>query len=232
MSAVIKSTDAAALSVRAFTGAPARSAEIVTAEPVVSVELLSLRREVESLTQRLGQRDGDVERLKSDVGRAFREGEAEGRKTGLKEADERRAEALASLESGVRQALSEFSDACASLERLAALLAHEGLGKVLDPTGPQTDLVRQVIHRRMEEIDARGLIRIEVSRQDFAEQAELDMLARSLGRSQLEIRACDELEAGECQFKLTLGTLEVGVGQQWGRLSDLLHELAAPGERP
>jgi flagellar biosynthesis/type III secretory pathway protein FliH len=232
MTSIIKAQDATAISAKvrplpstAVSVAPLRP------EPVVPPEVLSLRREVEALTSQLASHHAEVERLKTDVGRAFREGEGEGRKAGLREAQDSQSAALARLERGIDGALGEFGQALSSLDRLAALLAREGLVKVLGEPGHYAEMVGRIVRRQLDLLDAQSLVRVEVSKVDFPDQERLAELAASLGRSPLELRTSDEIEAGGCRIKLTLGALEVGVDQQWSSLSAVLQDLAEPGAR-
>lgn len=229
MSGIIKSSDEAAMvaRVRSAPGGRQPAEPDPPHEQVISMEVLSLRRELETLSRRLEERDGEIERLKIDVGRAFREGEAEGRKTGLKEGEERRVEALALLESGIQEAQRRFSDELTSLEGLAAALANEGLSKVLGEPAYRAELVRGTIQHHLKAIEAKSVVRIEVSRDDFPEPAQLDQFVDSIGLAGTDFQSSAELDAGDCRIKLTLGALDIGIDQQRTRLETALTDLAA-----
>ncbi len=230
MTLVIKSSDAAFISanVRSFAAANGRRPPEPVHDHVVPAEVLALRRELENLSHQLDQKAADVERLQADVARAYQDGEAEGREAGRKDADERRSEALAMLETGVGRAVEQFSRELASLERLSALLAREGLAKVLEASGPRTELVLETIRRHVQTLEARSVLRIEVSSKDFADATLLRELAGALGQPALDVCASDRLASGDCLIKLRLGALEIGIDQQWGRLSAALQDLAEP----
>jgi len=67
---------------------------------------------------------------------------------------------------------------------------------------------------------------VSVSRQDFPSPEELSRLVAKLANPALDLRACAELSAGQCEMRLQLGTLEIGVDQQWSRLEAVLTDLS------
>ncbi|MFI4973096.1 MAG: hypothetical protein ACHP84_00995 [Caulobacterales bacterium] len=207
---------------------PRRPPTLAAQDQVVPVELAALRREVESLSGRLSERTSEIERLRQDVSRAYREGEAEGRKAGLRELDKRRAEQLERLDAGIERAIDRFAQELASLERLAALVALEGLEKILGDPARYAELLAQVIRRQVDDLDANRILRIEVSSEDFDDPAQVHALATNIGRRGLDVQTTDDLGSGDCRIKLALGSLEVGIAHQWSRLKPSLAALAAP----
>jgi len=114
------------------------------------------------------------------------------------------------------------------MERLAALVARECLDQIFGNADDRVDQLCRIIRHQIVGIEAQALIRVDVSRSDFGEDAELDRLVAAIDGRNVEVRATDELDAGACQIKLVLGTLSVGIDQQWGRLRSMLTELAEP----
>jgi flagellar biosynthesis/type III secretory pathway protein FliH len=225
MSAVIKSADVPAANVTPLH--VAQRPHPRPAEPSTPpVELAVLRHEVEVLGQTLAQRDVELERLRGDVGRAYREGEAEGRKAGLLAAESRRAEDLKALEAGVSTALGDFSASLRSLERLAVAIAREGLAQVLQDPAAQAELATQVIRRQVARLEGEATLRVEVSAKTFTNDEALGDLARSFEGTAVDIVARAELDVGQARIRLGLGVLDIGVAQQWGRMSDLLTRMA------
>lgn len=224
---VIKSGDlAASVSVRPLAAArqtpPSRRAE-----PFVDPELLALRREVESLSGELEARDSLIAGHGAELDKARREGEADGRKAGLKEADDGRAQSAAALRQGLELALQRYGEEIAALERLAPLLALAGLEKILGEDAGRAELLAAAIRRQIETLGGQALVRIEVSPVDFPDSETLRVLATAAGRPAVEVTASEALDAGGCRIKLRLGALEVGVGQQWDSLRAALEEMAA-----
>lgn len=195
------------------------------AESVATLERLALRGEVDSLSAELARRNADLDRAADQIAQAFRDGEAKGREAGLAQGDERRADYVEALEQGVRKALDLYAEDLAGLERLAVLVAREALAKVFGDPGRYADMVGEILGRQLEQIEIQGVTRVLVSRTDFPDTAELDALIAKIGHARLDLQARDELKAGECQIKLALGALEIGVGQQWSRLDATLRGL-------
>jgi flagellar biosynthesis/type III secretory pathway protein FliH len=230
MSSVIKSQNAASR-VREIPAAPPPPRTVPSAK-VVDVETAALRRQVEALSQDLGEREREIERLGEDIDRAFKAGEAQGRASGLEEGAERRSESLQALEKGLERALALVARDLSALERLAAQLAYEGLARVFSRPERGAELLADIIRKQVSELEAGAIVRIEVSRDDFNSPSALAELAAAAGHPSLELTASDELGAGDCRIKLVLGALEVGVAQQWGRIGEALQDLARPGDVP
>jgi flagellar assembly protein FliH len=195
------------------------------AEPVISVEVLALRRQVEQLTQDLARREREAERLRAGVARAYRDGEADGRKRGREESDARRGEALAMLDRGVRSACEQFAAAMTQLDGLAAAVAREALAKLIGDPARHGELLSAAIHHQFAQIEAGSVVAVLVSGADF-ERTELAHLAASLAQRGVAFSCSDALDEGECQIRLRLGALDIGLPQQWERLDQTLRALA------
>ncbi|HZZ34906.1 MAG TPA: hypothetical protein VFE03_04215 [Caulobacteraceae bacterium] len=185
-----------------------------------------LQATVAELANAVRERDAALEALRQQVEAARREGEARGRLAGRKEAQDQAAQNLARLEKGLEKALQAFSYDRAAMERLAAALAREGLSRVFGDAAHYTDMVTSIIRHQAEQLDAAAVVCVQVSRHDFQDASGLEPLVASLAPSALQITIEDHLAAGECRIKLRLGELDVGVGQQWHALDDLLTELS------
>ena len=90
------------------------------------------------------------------------------------------------------------------------------------------DLLKAAIVARIREIDQSGIVRVVVSSSDFPDQTELDDLAALCDVDQLAIGHTRALKAGECRIDLTLGTLDVGLRQQWEKLKAAFRPAIAP----
>ncbi|HEV2818512.1 MAG TPA: hypothetical protein VGW40_14965 [Allosphingosinicella sp.] len=149
---------------------------------------------------------------------------AEGREAGRKEAADDGAEALARIEAAAERALALFADELGEMETLAALLARTCLERLLLATEARAVLVRELIAGQAKALDAEAIVRVSVSAADFPRAEGLEAVAASLGSRRCEIIAADELDSGDCRIALRLGTLEIGLGQQWGRLRAVLDD--------
>jgi flagellar biosynthesis/type III secretory pathway protein FliH len=197
-------------------------------EPVVSVEVMALRRQLDIAQTELQARSAEVERLRSDVTRAFHEGEVEGRKLGLLEAQSREDASLAALGEALTQATRELQGTFASLEDLAVAITSTALAKILDDPSERAELVASLIRRQLQDLESQALLHITVSAVDFADEDALARLASALGRA-VKLEAQEGLPSGECRMKLTLGVLDVGLGQQRERLQQVLKSGAEAG---
>lgn len=225
MTAIIKSGDVGLIAgIRALSSAPETRHEAAAIDP----ELTSLRLHNDRLSREIVQRAEAVERLREEVNLAYEKGLAEGREAGLAEGDKGTSESLRLVEAGIAEALARYTDEIAAMERLAALVARECLERIFGSADDRVDQLCRIIRHQIVGIEAQALIRVDVSQSDFSEDAELARLVAAIGRRDVEVRATDELGAGACQIKLMLGTLSVGIDQQWGRLRSILTELAAP----
>lgn len=222
MTSLIRSSDPArGGNVRALERRPAPPA-ITPVDP----ELLSLRGEVDRLRAKIAEQDAAIAAHPAALEKACADGEAAGRVTGLREADDGR-EALAGMIAAATQlALERFAQEIASLERLAPMLAIEGLGRVFEPSDQRGELVREVIRRQMSDLERRAVVCVEVSSADFTDADALPSVSGA------EVRALDELKSGDCRIRLKLGALEVGLDQQWDRLREVLIDLAQAQGRP
>jgi flagellar biosynthesis/type III secretory pathway protein FliH len=218
MSTLIRSSDLAG-------GAKVRTldpGQMRRREPTVDPELAALRIEVERLRENLAAQDAVIARHGGELKQSYDEGEAAGRKAGLKEADDGRAALSAQIAGAAERALEQFSEELASLERLAPLLAVEGIERMLDQSSGRAQFVREIIGRQIGDLQSQAVICVEVARTDFPDDADLPQLA------QTHIRALEDLKSGACRIRLQLGSLEVGIDQQWSRLREVLTHMAGP----
>jgi flagellar biosynthesis/type III secretory pathway protein FliH len=174
----------------------------------------------------MAERDARIAALGSKCEEARREGEASGYARGKKDADDLGAEALALVGKGIDAAVGRMRKELRALEPLAALLAEKSLSMMMGDAGRHGELVGAILRAQLAKLEARAILRVEVSAENFADAEALRALALP---SDVELCATEKLKSGECRIRLMLGTLEVGVPQQWTRLSAALTELA-PGE--
>lgn len=199
--------------------------------PIVSPqdeERERLRGRVAQLEAELRQRDVVIAGLRSEVDLALERGKTEGRAAGLQAADDRQAERLAILETGVRHARVHLDESLASLERLAAALAGECLETVLGDRKYRSQTVRKILAAQCAKIEKSALLAVELSSADFSDTEALADIERDIAPSQAALSARAEIPSGGCRMVLRLGQMDVGLDQQWGTLRDLLAEIASP----
>lgn len=226
MNRVLKSQGLDASAVRSLRSAWSGERDVHPAAPsAVDPELAALREETERLHRLLEQQAADMVALRREAEDAFRRGEAQGRAAGLSEAEDRSAQSLARLEGGIDRAVAEFATALSVLARLAPELARQGLATMLGDDDDRAGLVTALVHRQLKIVEAHAVVHVAVSPADFDDDA-LAALGTTTG---VRVKGDSGLKAGDCRIRLTLGTLDIGLDQQWGRLSALLHDLAQPG---
>jgi len=224
MSPVIKSADPGVSGrVRPLT---LRLQPIDAAAAVVDPETVRLRADLEAATAALAVRDAEIERLKAAVEPARLEAEARGHAAGLAAAADLQAERLQLLEAGVLEAASQAKTELAALERLAPALAREGLARLVGDAGQRGDLLQDAVLNAVRQIDAEGVVRVEVAAGDFADLETLSGKLSEVAHRRIEARPAADLQAGQVRLRLVLGDLEVGLDQQWDRLARLFDDLA------
>jgi flagellar biosynthesis/type III secretory pathway protein FliH len=229
---IIKAGDDDARTVRSLSG-PILSAAAGRERPSEDeLDGAAVLDEVDLLTEQARHHEREILRLRKECSEAYRNGEAEGRKNGLREASDRSRERLGALRAAVEAAMAKLACEMASLERLSVLIAHEALERVLGDATNHAELVTEIIGKVLAGLEADSTLAVLVARADFADADAVAELAASRGWPGLAISPSDALASGDCQIRLTLGGLEVGVNQQWGALKATLHELAQPDAHP
>ena len=179
-----------------------------------------LAAELAALAAALAERD---EAIAGHAG-ALEDAHREGREAGRREAEDESAAALAAIEAASERALAAFADELGEMETLAALLARTCLERLLLATEPRAALVCELIAGQARALDAEAMVRITVSASDFLTAQDLEAVTASLGSRRCELVASDELDSGDCRIALRLGTLDIGLGQQWGSLRAILDD--------
>jgi flagellar biosynthesis/type III secretory pathway protein FliH len=219
--------------------APAAAPPPVDPERVaLEARLETLLAEVERLRAEAAEAQAAIATAEAEVVRVAREGEearaaAEqaAHAAGLAEGAEAKAQLLARLESAADRAMDQFRVDLRGMETLAVALSKAALAKVFGDDREMAHRVARLVRRQVEALDRESILRVEVSAADFAAAAALDDFAHDAGLSGVEIKAIEELDAGDCRIRLRLGELEVGLAQQWSRLSDLLDDALSPEAR-
>jgi flagellar biosynthesis/type III secretory pathway protein FliH len=186
--------------------------------PPPDPEILALREALDKAEEALAEQSRAIEGFPALLETAASEGEERGRAS----AEDDQAARLALLAQMAERALDRHEEAMGALDRLAALLAETCLEKMLIADEARVETVSALLRGQLAGIEASALVRILVSAEDFADQEALAALAPA----PCEMLASPSLGGGDCSIELRLGTLEVGVGQQWGALRAALREMA------
>jgi flagellar biosynthesis/type III secretory pathway protein FliH len=186
--------------------------------PPIDPERERLAAEVEALTADLAGRDEAIACLTDEIARALETGRAEGREAGREEAEDRNAELLATVESAADRALARFTDQLEAMERLALLVAQTCLDRMLLASDDRSRIVADLIRGQVAALNDGAAVRVQVSARDFCSPDALMPVAAAAASRKCEITASAALESGDCMIALQLGTLDVGIDQQWGAL--------------
>lgn len=194
-------------------------------QPPANSELMEMRRQVDALKRQLDDKETELQKARSENIASFKKGETAGHQAGLQEANDRAEEKLRLLEAGILSAVEKFEDELGELERLAALMARECLEQILGNAEKRSDFLCQIIRHQIGKVSSSSRFSIEVSSTDFRSVSSSFSADNLPLPPNADLRISDDLHAGECRIKFALGTMSVGVGQQWSRIRSVLTEL-------
>lgn len=166
--------------------------------------------------------------LQAEIKAAFVKGEAEGRKVGQGQAEDREHERVAALATGIATSQKALAEALAATEGLAAVLAKSCLDKLFGEEGDNVDRVCALLRVQMAQIERRQLIAVDVSAKDFSEDA-LTQVRAIVASDAVVVRRRAELGSGACKLQPRLGEIDIGLDVQWPAVAALLDRLAGAG---
>lgn len=182
--------------------------------------------EIERLSVRVISLEAEVQRLNEAVIVARSEGESEGRTQVKRDFDAQRAEAHVQLEAGLSHALEQWSAKLNEVDRLAVMIASTALERLLLSPEDRLSTLTALIAAQVQALDRSSLLRIKVSHEDFIDSDALAELAQSCAIDGVLIEQALNLCAGDCIIQLTLGSIDVGLNQQWSAIRSLLESHA------
>jgi flagellar biosynthesis/type III secretory pathway protein FliH len=200
-----------------------RSLTIVSLDPVdaflgdTDPEVARLQVRIDALTDELQT----ARRAALTHDAALKETLERGRKDGQQSATRQTAAALELLSDGIERAMTQLEQDGYAMEQLAVALATTALTRIFGESSQRHGMVRDIILHQYATISKDMLLHVSVSAQDFADNADLD----DLRQQGLSIATRAELKSGDCEIKLRLGTLDVGVDQQWHKVRTHLEQL-------
>lgn len=110
------------------------------------------------------------------------------------------------------------------IERLALLISTDCLGQVFEDGKSWIERTAQAITRQLKSLEQQSGMSVRVSALEFAQDEDFHALCAALAGAGVTPERNSTLKSGEAEIKLELGRLEVGPGQQWGRLRAALAE--------
>lgn len=195
--------------------APESADPVAEERAAMMAQLASLRTERDLCAKR-------VKALEAEMIDAVRDAQAAGLDLGRAEAASRADEAVQHLQQSLVGGLARLAADEASLETLAVEIARAALAKVLAEPADPARLVEAAIRRQLAHLNTEMLIRVEVAGADFPDPERLAQLAKEVGGGRVQVLANRALPSGDCRLKLTLGEVEIGLPQQWRRLTAVL----------
>lgn len=160
--------------------------------------------------------------------REIEEARAEGARKALEARSEHEAKSLQALQQALDKARSDWGDRLTGWETAAVAIARAVLEQVFTGSASRSELVESAVCRRLDQLEASTIIRIRVSPEDFPDEEALAGAARAIGGA-VELISDTALVAGGCVVDLKLGHIDLGLGAQWQRVSDLLDRLEREG---
>lgn len=200
------------------------------AGPADAIPADPYQQELDRLRGLLAEREQALDEAKAKIITARAEGETAGRNVAEREAEDAHEQALAALRQGIEQARETLADGCERMELLALWIARNALEKLFGDDPGRKEAVGALIMHQLQSIERQMLLKIEVSRLDFPNTRELVALAAEIGTDETLLSANADFPAGACHMQLRVGTLDVGIDQQWGAIRDLLDQLATAAE--
>ena len=224
MSAVIKNSTARTISPLRSTTTEASAAFA----PAIDPELASLRVTVAEVREALRRAQDETAMIKSDRAAAVAAAREEGRRAGFDEAARDETAALELLRMASERAVAVIAEQLAGTERLAALVARECLDRIFGADEHRTHLLHEIITHQVRQIEAGTIVSVEVAEADFPDLASLEPIMPT-SEPRILVRHGRDLARGAIILNLTLGTVSVGLDQQWGRLRSALTDLGESG---
>lgn len=213
MSALIKSGEGQA--VRSFGVAPAAPAAKPKTDPR-DAKITRLEAEIAGLREALAKAESDADIAVDDARRA---GEA----AGLAKAEDREADRLDALRSGLDAAREAFEAKLAALEKLAPLVARASIEKLFGTVEDWSPMVQAMLAKQLALLRRSAVVAIRVSPADFTEERQIETLSAGDLRAGIDA----DLRAGAARIECRLGQIDLDARDGWSALSMLLAEMAA-----
>jgi flagellar assembly protein FliH len=226
MSAIIKSGHPSA---QAVVRALISPAPVPVARPSrEDEERRAFQARIAALEEASRERDKAIAALRNELETAFEKGRKAGHAEGLAAANKRETERFALIEKTAVAAEAKFAESLVSLERLASLLARDSLDLILGNSEYRREILTAIIAKEVAKIEKSSLVEIAVSAHDFPDKRLLPTLAKKTGVGAILFATHPDLVSGSCLVRLKLGSLDIGLNQQWGAVRARLAEIAEP----
>lgn len=226
MSSVIKSADASAVATMhrrdQATGVPLRR------KSEIELEIEARDARIAKLEAAIAQKERETRDLHSSLAEAFSKGEAQGIEKGRSAADKREEERLGAITAAITAQCKSFNQTLKNCETLAAVMALACLDKLFGDEDANAARVETLLRRQLDTLERGAVVGVEVSPQDFDEEALGELRAR-MGPRQVTLELASDLRSGGCRLTPRLGEIDIGLDTQWKSVRELLAAMAYEG---
>ena len=204
-------------------GERARTVRAAAVEP----EQHPLEREIERLREKLAGCDARIAVHDDELAQARVAAELAGREAAQAEFEADRAAAVERLEQGIAKARNDLKEGFEQAQALALLVARGTLDKLFGDQGERTEIIAALLSEQLERVGRELVVAVDVSRLDFPDTGEIIKLSERLGLGAGILGAKVDLDGGACRMRMRLGTIDLGIDQQWGAVRALIDEFCA-----
>ena len=204
-------------------GAEAKAVRAAPKQP----EQHPLEREIGRLREALAGREAQIAKHDDELAQARVAAELTGREAAQAEFEADRAAAVERLEQGIAKARNDRKEGFEQAQALALLVARGTLDKLFGDQGNRNEIIAALLSEQLERVGRELVVAVDVSRLDFPDTGELKELSERLGLGAGILGARVDLDEGACRMRLRLGTIDLGIDQQWGAVRALIDEFCA-----
>jgi flagellar biosynthesis/type III secretory pathway protein FliH len=203
------------------TDAPSAAAIKPVAAVNIDPQLQTFDAEIKVLRQKLQASLAKVEEQEVAIDDAYERGIGDGARNVTLQT----AASIELLSDGIDRAIAQLAQYSSAMEQLAVELARTALTRVFGERSHRPDMVLEIIHRQLETLAKDMVLQIDVASKDFKDAADQDDAFAAWLQQGISIQRRDDLVSGDCEMHLRLGTLDIGLDQQWGKIRAHLEQL-------
>ncbi|NJM51329.1 MAG: hypothetical protein HC843_11055 [Sphingomonadales bacterium] len=169
---------------------------------------------IKALEQRLTELEEEITTKTKAIEESYERGFEEGKAEQEEAFNEDRSEALATLKLSLGKILESLDVHMSELNDVALKISSVALGKIIGDDNARQEILAAAIRQQFQTIGKDNIVAIKLSKLDFPNSAELDVLAEQLHISPAIIQTLVELDSGGCLINLNLGTVDAGLQTQ------------------
>ncbi len=191
-------------------------------------QLLALEAEIEGRRQKLEAAQIKQDEHDTAINDAYERGLEEGARNVTRQA----AASIELLSDGIDRAVAQLAEESRAMEQLAVALARTALTRIFGDRSHCPEMVIEIIHHQLEMLAKDMVLHIDVASADFKDAADHANSFAALEQQGISIQQRDDLASGDCEMRLRLGTLDIGLDQQWSKIRAHLDQLVQEAPHP